>query len=420
MPTPTLAFPPGFWWGSATSAHQTEGWNVNSDWWRAEQQGTVPHRSGAACDSWNRWQADLELLRQMGLNSYRFSLEWSRIEPEPGRFDAAALEHYRQILLALRAANIQPIVTLHHFTTPLWMAERGAWTSREIVARFAAYTAKVGEALGDLVDWWVTINEPSVMGLFGYMTGLFPPHRKMDFLGYLRHMENCLRGHAAARAVLKAQRPSAQVSMAFHLNPMDPHKTGDVTDKLAVRLYDWLWQGRLLSRAAPKLDWIGINYYFRLFVRWDLFPWRLMDQPSMGAGTCSEYGWEIYPEGLYRVLKRVGALGKPVIVTENGIADADDDQRAGFILEHLTQVHRALREGVDVRGYVHWSLLDNFEWTEGFRQRFGLAGVDFRTHARALRPSAHVYGKIARANAINSGVIAGASATSAPGLARAA
>ncbi|MGI9146758.1 MAG: glycoside hydrolase family 1 protein [Chloroflexota bacterium] len=396
-----LAFPDGFLWGAATSAHQTEGQNRNTDWWASEQAGLVPYRSGDACESWERWPEDLQIAQHLGLNAYRLSVEWARIEPEPGVFDQVALDHYRQILEAVRAARLEPIVTLHHFTNPVWLSAAGGWRRPEVVPRFATYTDRVSRRLGDLVRWWVTINEPMVFGLFGNLTGAWPPHRRNDFVGYLRHVRHALAGHAAARNVLRGNSPAALASMALHLNPIDPVRYRDPTDRFAVWLYDWLWQGRVLRAAHADLDWVGVNYYFRLLVRWDVKPWRLFDPPEMGPHQKTEYGWEIYPKGLYRVLKRVGRLGKPVIVTENGIADADDDQRARYLVAHLRQAHRAYAEGVDLRGYIHWSLLDNFEWCDGFTKRFGLAAVDLATQRRTVRPSAHVYAEIATTNSVS-------------------
>ena len=193
--------------------------------------------------------------------------------------------------------------------------------------------------------------------------------------------------------------------MALHLNPVDPVRYGDPTDHLATLVYDWMWQGRILHAVRHEVDWIGINYYFRILVRWDVLPWRFFEPPEMGPHAKTEYGWEIYPKGLYRVLKRVGRWGKPIIVTENGIADADDDQRARYLVAHLRQAHRALREGIDLRGYIHWSLIDNFEWAEGFTKRFGLAAVDPESKARMPRASAQVYRNIARENAVQLGAL---------------
>jgi beta-glucosidase len=399
--TDELSFPDEFLWGAATAAHQTEGQNWNTDWWRSEQLGLVPHRSGDACQSWHRWPEDLELVRELGLNAYRLSVEWARIEPRAGVFDEGALEHYRRMIEAVRAAGVEPLVTLHHFTNPAWLSDDGGWDRPGVVGRFATYVDRVGRELAGLVHWWITINEPTVFALFGNVSGAWPPHRKNDFLGYLRHVSHTLAAHAAARAVLKEQSRDAQVSMALHLNPIDPVRYRDPTDRIAVKIYDWLWQARILRAAARSLDWVGVNYYFRILVRWDVFPWRFFDPPEMGPHHKTEYGWEIYPKGLYRVLKRAGRLGKTVIVTENGIADADDDQRARYLVAHLRQAHRAMQEGVDLRGYIHWSLIDDYEWAEGFTKRFGLAEVDFATQRRRLRPSAQVYRRIAANNRVS-------------------
>jgi beta-glucosidase len=386
-----MRFPDGFLWGAATAAHQIEGNNVNNDWWRAEEAGLLPYRSNGACDSWNCWSDDIALLRQIGLNAYRLSIEWARIEPEPGRFDQAALDVYRRQLEALKQAGIEPLVTLHHFTNPGWLAERGGWTNPEVAPRLANYADRVARQTSDLVKWWITINEPSILALKGYIEGTWPPHRPMDLRGYVRLMRHAARGHALARHALRSHRPDALVSMAFAVWPMQAWRWWSPIDQAMARVGDWLWQGRVLSRALPALDWIGVNYYSRTLVGW---PWP--GPPSDDPATRTDFGWEIYPQGLYDVLRRVGQYGKPVVITENGIADADDDQRPAYIVAHVRQMYRALAAGVDLRGYMHWSLLDNFEWAEGFAQRFGLA-----TRDRVLRPSASVYGRIARANAVD-------------------
>ena len=389
-----MRFPDGFLWGAATAAHQIEGNNVNSDWWRAEQAGLLPHASEAACDSWNCWPDDVRLLTQLGLNAYRMSVEWARIEPRRGQFDQAALDTYRRQLDALRQAGIEPMVTLHHFTSPQWLADLGGWSSPEVVPRFAEYVDRVGREFGDVVRWWITINEPSILGFKAYIEGSWPPHQPWNLRGYVRLLRHAARGHVRARRALQAVRPDALVSMAFAIWPMQPVRPWSPIDQLMARLGDWLWQGRILRRSLPALDWIGVNYYSRTWVGW---PWPAA---PLGSGERTDFGWEIYPPGLYAVLRRVGRFGKPVVITENGIADADDRRRAAYIVAHLREVHRAISDGVDVRGYMHWTLLDNFEWAEGFSQRFGLA-----TRERQLRPSAQVYAAIARANALTNEVL---------------
>ncbi len=399
-------FPEAFLWGAATSAHQVEGNNTNTDWWRSEQRGLVPYRSGDACRSWERWPEDVRLLAEMGLNAYRLSVEWARIEPEPGRFDKAALDNYRRELEALRAAGIEPLVTLHHFTSPAWLADEGGLPGPSFVPRFATFAERVGRDLGDLVRWWVTINEPSILGMKAYLEGSWPPHRPRDLRGYFRLLRNAARGHAAARQALRSRRTDALASMAFAIWPLEPARAWNPLDRLGAALGDWLWQGRVLRRTLPTLDWVGVNYYTRIRVA--IPPMRSVEpavsDPHGGSGEQTDFGWEVYPAGLYRVLRRVGRLGRPVVVTENGISDADDDQRPRYLVAHLEQAHRAIRAGVDLRGYTHWSLLDNFEWAEGTTQRFGLAETDFATGERKPRPSAALYGAIVRANGITPAV----------------
>jgi beta-glucosidase len=390
-----IRFPDGFRWGAATAAHQIEGHNVNSDWWRSEAAGLLPFRSDDACDSWNRWAEDIDLLRRIGLNAYRLSIEWARIEPEPGQFDQAALDTYRRQFEGLKEAGIEPMVTLHHFTSPRWLADRGGWRNPEIVSRLANYADHVARQMSDLVQWWVTINEPSILGLKGYIEGSWPPHRPMDLRGYVRLMRHAARGHILARQALRAHRSDAMVSMAFALWPMQALRRWSPIDQAMAHVGDWLWQGRVLDRALPALDWIGVNYYSRNVVGW---PWPTA--PALDPAMRTDFGWEIYPQGLYDVLRRAGAYGKPVVITENGIADAADEKRAAYIVAHVRQMHRAISDGVDLRGYMHWSLLDNFEWAEGYNQRFGLA-----TRDRQLRPSASVYARIARANALEDDVL---------------
>lgn len=385
-----LRFPEGFFWGAATAAHQIEGNNTNNDWWRAEQAGLLPHRSEAACNSWVDWRQDIELLKSMGLNAYRLSVEWARIEPEPGRFDQDALNAYRQQLEALKAAGIEPMVTLHHFTSPTWLADQGGWTNPEVVASFERYVTQVSERLSDLVQWWITINEPSILAFKSYVEGSWPPHQPNHLRGYVRLMRHSRRAHARARRILKSARNDAMVSMAFAIWPLQAVRRWSPIDQAMAAFGDWFWQGRIVQRSLPWLDWIGVNYYSRTFVGW---PWPSSDGHISGART--DFGWEIYPEGLRSVLNRVGRYGKPVMVTENGIADAADGQRAEYIVAHVRQMRLAIDDGVDLRGYLHWTLLDNFEWAEGFEQRFGLA-----TRERQLRPSARVYGTIARANGL--------------------
>ncbi len=396
-----LRFPEGFLWGAATAAHQVEGFNVHSDWWQSEQAGLLPHRSEQACNSWQDWRDDIRLLTDTGLNAYRMSVEWARIEPEPGRFDQQALETYRQQIDALKKANIEPLVTLHHFTNPYWLAQQGGWSNPDVIPRFLDYTEKVAEAFKDMVRWWITFNEPSMLGFKAYIEGSWPPHQPNNFRAYIRLMRHAARAHARARQILRAVNPNAQASMAFSMWPLQALRPWSPIDQAMALLGDWLWQVRIIHRTLPYLDWIGVNYYSRTLVGW---PWPSRD--GIGSRERTDFGWEIYPEGLYQVLERMNRFGKPIVITENGISDADDDQRPAYIVAHLRQVHRAIQDGVDVRGYMHWTLLDNFEWAEGYEQHFGLA-----TRDRRLRPSARLYGAIARANGLPDEVLGSFSVT---------
>jgi beta-glucosidase len=392
-----LPFPDGFLWGAATAAHQVEGNNVHNDWWQSEQAGLLPYRSDEACNSWTNWRDDLQLLSEIGLNAYRLSVEWARVEPEPGRFDQSALDNYKAQVTALKNHGIEPMVTLHHFTSPRWVAQRGGWDNPDVVPHFVTYAERVARHLQDEVRWWITINEPSILGFKAYIEGSWPPHRRGNLSGYVRLMRHATQAHRYARQRLREIRLDAVASMAFALWPVQAARWWSPVDQAMAYLVDWLWQGRILNRTLPSLDWIGVNYYSRTFVGW---PWPA--NGSVGSGRRTDFGWEIYPEGLYGVLRRVGQYDKPVLITENGISDADDDQRAEFIIDHLREIHQAIEDGVDVRGYMHWTLLDNYEWAEGFEQRFGLA-----TRTRQLRPSARVYGAIARANGLRDDVLRG-------------
>ncbi|MFC2030948.1 glycoside hydrolase family 1 protein [Chloroflexota bacterium] len=424
----TLAFPTGFLWGTATSAHQVEGNNRNNDWWAFEgQPGSIWHgdRSGLACDWWRRAEDDFDLMAEMGHTTHRLSVEWSRIEPKDGVFDSNAVTRYREMLSALRQRGIEPMVTLFHFTTPLWLARRGGWRNEDSVACFRRYARYACEHLGDLVKLWCPINEPNVYASLGYLFGEHSPGLKSLRL-YFRVLRHLLRAHGAAYRVIHALDGSAQVGLAKSMQVFDPLDPASRASVRVARLFDRLVNGLTLHAVVDgrlgfpmstglgvhgplvdSTDFIGVNYYNRRRVGLrGGHAGRLPVLHTTPGAEVSDYGrngtyGEIYPEGLYRVLKRAAALGKPIYVTENGLPDADDDQRPRFILTHLHQLHRAIGEGVDVRGYYHWSFLDNFEWSEGWSLRFGLVALDQRTQARVPRRSAQVLSEIIRANAIS-------------------
>ncbi|MDR5683667.1 MAG: glycoside hydrolase family 1 protein [Armatimonadota bacterium] len=412
-------FPSDFRWGTATSSHQVEGDNTNNDWWAFEQQpGRIRNadRSGRACDWWRNAEADFDRMAALNQNAHRLSLEWSRLEPREGYFDDAAAGRYRQMLSGLRARGIEPMVTLNHFTLPLWVARSGGWENTRITEWFVRYARHCAEWFGDLVELWVPINEPNVVLVLGYLQGVFPPAVRNP-LRARRALHNLLRSHAAAYRAIHAVRRGARVGTAHNIRLFDPAHKRATTDAWAAGLqsqfFNWvwldvlhrgegrsiLWSGRM-PECANTVDFHGVNYYTRERVRF--VPWRIHYAFGRNFYTpgaqMSDYGYgEVYPVGLYRALSEVWRrYARPVFVTENGIPDEDDDMRPRFLLDHLSAVHRAIADGVPVQGYYHWSLLDNFEWAEGWRMKFGLIAMDPVTQERRERPSARLYAEICR------------------------
>jgi beta-glucosidase len=397
-----LRFPPSFLFGTATSATQIEGSCTTSDWFAFAREPGRIHGGGwpdVACDSWHRWREDLALQVSLGMNAYRLSIEWARIEPSAGEIDRAAIDEYRRMLGALRDARIEPMVTLHHFTLPRWLANRGGVLGPGFAERLGRFARVAVDALGDLSRFWVTINEPNVLASQGYLLGKWPPARKNPLLALLAHRRLLAAHHAAYRA-MKEARPELQVGVAHHLRVVQPERPF-LRHRVAAGALQLLfndWFAGAVCRARTQ-DFFGINYYSRDVVRFSLaHAGELFMRRGVPAGAeISDLGWEVYPEGLGELVRRwARQSGLPVYVTENGIADADDTRRASFVTRHLAELARAIADGVDVRGYFHWSLLDNFEWADGYGPRFGLAEVDYTTQRRRLRDSAHVYARIAR------------------------
>ncbi len=424
----TFHFPPNFLWGTATASHQVEGNNTGNDMWQWEQlPGHVLNgdRSGLACDWWGgRWREDFDRAANSGQNAHRLSVEWSRIEPRPGVWDDAALAHYREMLRGLRQRGLRPMVTLHHFTNPLWLLEQGGWQSEQVVGRFDHFTRKVVGALGDLVDLWCTINEPNVYAYSAYGEGAWPPGRR-DVRATFRVMRNMLQAHAAAYHAIHELQPSAQVGIAQHVRGMRAD-TAWPLDAAAARLQSAVFNesfvlplrdGRVRfplgggrdRRLAGTLDYPGLNYYTRDQVRFDLsLPGQLFGRRFFAPGAeVSPTGFIANePEGLYAFLRWGHRLGLPIYITENGVEDAADKLRPRYLIQHLHQVWRAVNFAWPVRGYFHWSLVDNFEWERGWTQRFGLWALDPETQVRTARPSAHLYQEICRENGLSSATTA--------------
>ncbi len=389
-------FPAGFLCGTATAAHQIEGGNTNNDWWRFEP---VPNgdRSGAAVDSWNRVADDIALMKSVGANAYRFSVEWSRLEPNEGVYDAKAFEHYRDQLRQLRADGITPMVTLLHFTLPQWLADKGGLLHPNFPERFAAFVQQVATQLGDQVSLWCTINEPNVQMYNGYIMGIWPPGRKSNE-DAARAFVAMLKAHAKAAAVLHRDCPGSSVGVAMHLVDLQPRSRLNLIDwyaaGVAAQAFNWAFYDCIaahrihfhapgfpaydedLPELAGSADYFGVNYYRRELVGFDpRTPGYIRNCP--GPGPRNDLRWEIHPEGLLQLLRAsCRRYHLPIYITENGIADRQGQTRVTFLDDHLYAVALALQEGIPVRGYFHWSLMDNFEWAEGFAARFGLFSVD--------------------------------------------
>lgn len=419
-------FPDGFLWGCATSSHQVEG-DQDNDWTEWEKQPGKIHdgtTSGEAIGWWRgRAEDDLALARSLGHNAIRISLEWSRLEPEVGRFEERAFARYEQILRRARELGLTAMVTLSHFTLPRWMAERGGWLAKDAPMQLGRYADRCARRLGELVPLWATLNEPSVLAFLGYAGAEWPPGTG-DVRAGMAAIRAQLLAHAAAYHAIHDVRRDARVGLVINCPILDPERPERRRDRAAAAAQDWAFNGAVVDALAHArfrfplalgvekapalrgtLDFLGLNYYGRYRVRFD---------PSAGAelfGRRSREGtvrtehndWgEPYPEGLTRNLVRLHeALPVPLYVTENGIFDPTDTRRREYLVGHVRAVHDAIARGCDVRGYLAWTLVDNFEWAEGWSTPFGIVALDRATQSRTVRESARVLERIARANAID-------------------
>jgi beta-glucosidase len=425
--TETLTFPAGFRWGVATASYQYEGGCENSQWYTWEKAGHIKSGdvAGIACDWWRHAERDFDLAQQLGLNALRLSVEWSRLEPRPGEWDETAFARYREMLQGLRARGIEPMVTLHHFSNPIWFEERGGFLAPSAMDVFARFVGRVIEELGDLCDLWCTINEPNVYSVAGYLIGEWPPGRHGEVRAAFALQATLARAHAAAYEVIHQQQPHARVGWAQNFNIFAP-ATNSRLDRLVAGAQDAAYndffpRAVLTGRAAfpfsivagslravrGTCDFVGINLYYREHVSFDLRYGRELfgrrsrpDGAPRGDTSANDFFGELYPQGILDVARRLAVFGKPLYVTEHGVGDRNDRVRPWLIEQGVRSVHAALREGLDLRGYYHWSLVDNFEWAEGWQQRFGLAALDLATQERTLRPSGHFYSAIASANAL--------------------
>ena len=411
----TLKFPLGFLWGAAASAHQVEG-NCHNDWtewekknaerlageagkkwekWQQEQFLEMFEKenyiSGAACDHYNLYETDFDMAKELGMNAQRISIEWSRIEPEEGKFDEKEIEHYRKVIKAIKDRGMEPFVTLWHWTEPVWFGEKGGWTSSKSKYYFSRFVEKIVSQYKDSVKFWVIINEPNVGIGFGYLLGSQPPGKKGP-ISFSRAFFNLFSSFKLASLKIREIDDNAEIGIANSITHYD------------VRIFPGLYfpivsiieffSRYFLRKSIPYCTFIGCNYYSRYVVS--------TQKKNILPENRNDLGWEIYPEGIYNVLKEMRKYNLPIYVTENGLADSKDGKREKFIKDHLFWVHKAIQEGANVRGYFYWSLLDNFEFPDmrGFWPRFGLIEVDYKTQVRNIRKSALEYAKICKNNEV--------------------
>ena len=394
-----LKFPEGFLWGAATSAHQVEGNNTHNDWWDWEQTHQPPHlRSGQACDQYHLYEADFDLIKELNHNAHRLSIEWSRIEPREGEFNESEIEHYIKVLKYLKSLNLTIMLTLWHFTLPKWVADKGGWEVGATVAYFERFVKKVVPEIAEYVDLWVTLNEPGVYIYETYIERVWP-HAKKSWIGQIKTFLNLTSAHKKVYKYLHSLFPAGKpVGIANNILSFESFHKHSFTEQIAVSLNDLFVNHLFYILTKGTHDFLGINYYFHVRFKGK----GLMSQEIASAQQthdASDLGWEIYPEGIFDVLTDLSD-DLPIYITECGIASTNDDRRNRFLISYLQEVARAIKAGVNVRGFFYWSAIDNFEWHLGFEPKFGLVEVDYSSLKRHLRPSALVYTDIIQHNGI--------------------
>ena len=407
-------FPSDFLWGAATSSHQVEGQNRWNDWWESEQKGRLPYKSGNACRHWVLYEQDFDLARSWGHNAHRFSIEWSRIEPARGEWKTDVIAHYRKVIRGLKKRAIEPLVTLNHFTIPSWLSHAGGWLNPRSVEFYTSYVEFVMDHLGQEVRYWLTLNEPTVYVMQCYINGIWPPFYKLAWVRAIKAFINLSRAHIAAYDLMHRYRKDIMVSFAHNAPVILPHDPSRLRDRVASFMRDQIMNQaffRLIGawnntsqQLSGHLDFVALNYYTRVIIRSTGcgiagILGRVTPHCRGGVrGSESVMGWEIYPAGLGKVLKRFAKLGLPLLVTENGVATDDESQRIRFLRAHVEKMAEAVEQGIDVRGYFYWSLIDNYEWEWGTQPHFGLAAVDYKSQQRRPRPCMEIFKRICNEN----------------------
>jgi beta-glucosidase len=428
MPEAKFSFPKFFLWGTATAGHQVEGGNTNNNWYQWENTpGKIANgdKSGLACDWWGgRWKEDLTNAANDGQNAHRFGVEWSRIQPNPDKWDENALAYYREMLLGMKKLGLSTMLTLHHYTDPIWVVEQGGWQSEKTPELFAVFVRKVVGALKDLVDYWITINEPFGYMANAYILNTFPPG-KGDFKMVFNGLTNLVRAHANAYHIIHELQPDAKVGFAQYYRSVVPAKPWFPLDVWETNLMDQsinrsfpdamvdgtvkiLFWKNFIPTAIKTLDFFGLNYYSRDMVSFDITKpkdlFRKVTTPK--DAILSEHQFIAHiPEAIFDAIKWARRYSLPIYITENGVEDSQDILRPRFLIENIHQLWRAVNFNWNVKGYFHWSQVDNFEWERGWTQRFGLWGLDVATQKRIRRKSMDVYASICKDNGISSEMV---------------
>lgn len=429
IPIQGQTFPAGFLWATGEDAYQHEGGNFNNDWARWEQQKPSPIESGEICgpaaDFYNRYTEDFDLAVRDGQNAHRIGIEWSRVEPQPGIYDEAAWQHYEHMLAALKEKGLTVFFNIWHFTLPLWAVDTGGWENPELMTRWEAFVRECARRFGRYIDYWSTMIDAQIYALAGYGLGEIPPCQK-DIKRAVRVYQTLIHAHARAYHIIKATAPQygatqppriGMIYFFFHYEPQSFFLDRFVSAQ-TDNIFNWAFLDALHTGTVDisiplgpsvkehsadlkgTLDWIGVNYYTREILSFNPLKPGLIERKTSAQYPKTDMGWEIYPEGLYRLGRTLMRRypGIPLVITENGLADAADAKRPQFILDHLAWTHKLLNEGCPILGYTYWSLTDNWEWAKGFGPKFGLYRIDRRTLARSETRSARLYRFIARQN----------------------
>lgn len=395
-----LKFPEDFLWGAATASYQVEGGNLYSNWWRFEQiEGNIKNgdRTEVAIDHYHKFKEDFDLVKELNLDSYRFSIEWARVEPEKGKFDDEEMEHYREVIGALHDRGIKPMVTLWHHSFPAWFEDQGGWEKQDSINDYVEYVEYVVEKLNDDVELWITMNEPMAYIACGYISAKWPP-AKRDVSKVPILFSNITKAHKKAYKAIHKIDSEAKVGIAEHSSYVVPFHPNNIIENVTAYVIDYAWTHHLLEKVSDELDFVGLHYYYKQSINLSLVKDVLTKSPEEIENKSLDRAY--FPQGLFEVLLKFKRYDKPIYITEIGVPDYHEIDRDQFIEEHAREIYYAIEAGVDVQAFYYWALLDSFEWTEGYDAKFGLIAVDMETLERTIKEESWVYGEIAKCNCV--------------------